>query len=580
MSELLRIENLSVDFTTSEGIVRAVNDISFSIPEGKTVGIVGESGSGKSVTSLGIMRLIPNPPGRIVNGKILFQGTDLLTLSEQQMRKIRGNKISMIFQEPMTSLNPVFTVGYQIAEALILHQNLSKSQARSRTLDLLHQVGIPNPKARIDAYPHEMSGGQKQRVMIAMAIACAPKLLIADEPTTALDVTIQKQVLELLAKLQEEYKMSMLFITHDLGVIADIADDVVVMYRGNMVERNVASKIFKSPQHPYTKGLLACRPKLDHHPARLATVSDFMTEDGQEKVPSEAVLNKSKEQRPVTDSNSVLLELKNINKHFPIRGGLFGGVKSWVKAVDNVSLTVRKGRTLGLVGESGCGKTTLGRTILRLIEPTSGQIIYNGTDITKLGREEMRQMRRKMQIVFQDPYASLNPRMTIGSALIEPMTIHGIGKDYNERHKMAGELMKKVGLDAKFLTRYPHEFSGGQRQRICIARALAVKPEFIICDESVSALDVSIQAQILNLLLDLQKEFGLTYIFISHDLAVVKFISDEVVVMNNGQVVEMSDAVSIYEKPKHEYTRKLLSSIPKGIPKALLGETGEQGLRI
>jgi peptide/nickel transport system ATP-binding protein len=572
MADLLTVSNLSVAFNTSEGVVRAVKDISFSIPEGKTVGIVGESGSGKSVTSLALMRLIPNPPGKIVGGTALFEGKNLFSYTEHEMRRIRGNKISMIFQEPMTSLNPVFTVGYQIAEALILHQKLSKRQARERTLDLLNQVGIPNPTARIDAYPHEMSGGQKQRVMIAMAIACAPKLLIADEPTTALDVTIQKQVLDLLAKLQQEYKMSMLFITHDLGVIADIADEVVVMYRGDIVEKNKTEQIFRAAKHPYTKGLLACRPKLDHHPARLATVSDFMTEDGVEKIPSEAILSKSKEPRPTTSNQPVLLELKNVNKHFPIRGGLFGTVKNWIKAVDGVSFTVRKGRTLGLVGESGCGKTTLGRTILRLVEPTSGEIIYNGRDITKLNREEMRKMRRKMQIVFQDPYASLNPRMTIGSALLEPMIIHNIGKTTKERLQIAGDLMKKVGLEPRFLSRYPHEFSGGQRQRICIARALAVKPEFIICDESVSALDVSIQAQILNLLLDLQNEFGLTYIFISHDLAVVKFISDEVVVMNNGKVVEMADAVSIYERPAHEYTKKLLGSIPRGIPKTLLAE--------
>ena len=570
MSDLLTVKDLSVEFATSEGLVRAVNNISFSIPKGKTVGIVGESGSGKSVTSLAIMRLIPNPPGRITNGQILFGDQDLTQLSEKEMRRIRGNKISMIFQEPMTSLNPVFTVGYQIAETLRLHQGLSKKEAFDRALDLLDQVGIPNPRARINAYPHEMSGGQKQRVMIAMAIGCAPQLLIADEPTTALDVTIQKQVLDLLAKLQETYKMSMLFITHDLGVIADIADDVVVMYRGDIVERNETAKIFRAPTHPYTKGLLACRPSLDNHPHRLVTVSDFMSEDGKEKTPAEHVLNKAKEPRTVTSANPVLLELKNVKKHFPIRGGIFGGVKSWVKAVDDVSLTVRKGRTLGLVGESGCGKTTLGRTILRLIEPTSGKILYNGVDVTKLGREEMRQMRRKMQIVFQDPYASLNPRMTVGAAVMEPMIIHSIGEGPKERLEMAGELMKRVGLDPKVLNRYPHEFSGGQRQRICIARALAVKPEFIICDESVSALDVSIQAQILNLLLDLQEEFNLTYIFISHDLAVVKFISDEVVVMYNGQVVEMADAVSIYERPQHDYTKKLLNSIPKGMPKSLL----------
>jgi peptide/nickel transport system ATP-binding protein len=573
VADLLTVKDLSVEFKTSEGIVKAVDTISFNIPEGKTVGIVGESGSGKSVSSLAIMRLIPNPPGRITSGQIEFMGKDLLKLSEPEMRTIRGNQISMIFQEPMTSLNPVFTVGYQIAEALILHQRLSKREARSRTLDLLNQVGIPNPTQRIDSYPHEMSGGQKQRVMIAMAIACAPKLLIADEPTTALDVTIQKQVLELLAKLQETYKMSMLFITHDLGVIADIADDVVVMYRGKIVEKNQTRNVFVNPTHPYTKGLLSCRPSLTKHPKRLATVSDFMTEDGQEKTPPAKMFESVSGVRPMTDDVApVVLELKNVKKYFPIRGGLFGTVQSWVKAVDDVNLKVRRGRTLGLVGESGCGKTTLGRTILRLIEPTAGEIVYNGVDVTKLGREDMRQMRRKMQIIFQDPYASLNPRMTIGAAITEPMIIHRLGNGPKERLDMAGDLMNRVGLSPNVLTRYPHEFSGGQRQRICIARALAVRPEFIICDESVSALDVSIQAQILNLLLDLQEQFNLTYIFISHDLAVVKFIADEVVVMNNGRVVEMADKFSIYERPQHEYTRKLLDSIPKGTPKSLTGD--------
>ena len=570
-SSIIQIRNLSVEFRTDEGTIRAVKNISFDIPRGKTVGLVGESGSGKSVTSLAVMRLIPNPPGKITSGEIIVDDkNDLLKLSESQMRNVRGNKISMIFQEPMTSLNPVFTVGDQISETLMLHQKLSKAQAMAKSLELLKQVGIPNPTERIKSYPHEMSGGQRQRVMIAMAIACEPDILIADEPTTALDVTIQKQILDLLADLQKKYQMSILFITHDLGVIADIADEVVVMYRGDIVEKGSTEQIFTKPQHPYTKGLLACRPSLERNPRRLPVVSDFMTSDGQEKQLNVEILKQQKQTRVVEDSQSELLKIENVKKHFPLQKGFFGGVKSWVKAVDDVSFTVRKGRTLGLVGESGCGKTTLGRTILRLVDPTDGKILYGGTDITRLDREGMRAMRRKMQIIFQDPYASLNPRMTIGSALMEPMIIHGLGASRAERQEMAGDLMKRVGLDRAMLNRYPHEFSGGQRQRICIARALAVKPEFIIYDESVSALDVSIQAQILNLLLDLQEEMHLTYVFISHDLAVVKFISDEVAVMYNGKVVEMNDAVGIYENPQHDYTKKLLSAIPKGMPKHLL----------
>lgn len=566
---LVDIKDLKIDFRTDDGLVNAVKGISFQIPRGKTVGLVGESGSGKSVTSLGIMRLIPNPPGIISGGQILFDGTDLTKLSEAQMRKVRGNKISMIFQEPMTSLNPVFTVGDQISETILIHQNVTKQEAFEKTLELMHQVGIPDPSKRIHAYPHEMSGGQRQRIMIAMAIACNPELLIADEPTTALDVTIQKQILDLLAKLQEDYKMSMLFITHDLGVIADIADDVVVMYRGNIVEQNTTKNIFTSAQHPYTKGLLACRPSLERNPARLPTVSDFMTEDGREKIVDVKAQAVEKQIRPITEKNQLILELKDVTKHFPIKGGIFGKVQSYVKAVDGVSLQIHKGRTMGLVGESGCGKSTLGRTILRLIEPTSGDIIYNGQNIPKLSTDDMRKLRRKMQIIFQDPYASLNPRMTVATAIMEPMAIHNLGSSKDERFEMASQLMDKVGLDRKFLNRYPHEFSGGQRQRICIARALAVQPEFIICDESVSALDVSIQAQILNLLLDLQKEMNLTYIFISHDLAVVKFIADDVAVMYNGKIVEKANALEIYENPQHDYTKKLLSAIPKGIPKIL-----------
>lgn len=569
-SSIIQVRNLSVEFTTDEGIVKAVKNISFDVPRGKTVGLVGESGSGKSVTSLALMRLIPNPPGRITSGELLLNGKDLLKISESEMRQVRGNKISMIFQEPMTSLNPVFTVGDQISETLMLHQKMSKNAAIAKSIELLTQVGIPNPAERVKSYPHELSGGQRQRVMIAMAIACEPDVLIADEPTTALDVTIQKQILDLLADLQAKYQMSMIFITHDLGVIADIADEVVVMYRGDIVEKGDSESIFLRPKHPYTKGLLACRPSLEQNPRRLPIVSDFMTDDGKEKVVDVAVMKQQKQTRVVSDQQSMLLQIQNVKKHFPMQKGLFGNVKTWVKAVDDVSLNVRKGRTLGLVGESGCGKTTLGRTILRLIEPTAGNVLYNGTDITKLDREGMRAMRRKMQIIFQDPYASLNPRMTVGAALMEPMIIHNLGSSRDERLEMAGALMKKVNLDRNMLNRYPHEFSGGQRQRICIARALAVKPEFIVCDESVSALDVSIQAQILNLLLDLQEELHLTYVFISHDLAVVKFISDEVAVMYNGKVVEMNDAVGIYENPQHDYTKKLLSAIPKGMPKHLL----------
>lgn len=565
---MIEVKNLSIDFKTDEGIVHAVKNVSFSIPKGKTVGLVGESGSGKSVTSLAIMRLIPNPPGKIVSGEILLDGRNLLTLPEGEMRQIRGNKISMIFQEPMTSLNPVFTVGNQICETLTLHQGLSNKQALDRAIELLDQVGIPNPKERVHAYPHKLSGGQRQRVMIAMAIACNPDLLVADEPTTALDVTIQKQILELLANLQSKHGMSMLFITHDLGVIADIADEVAVMYRGDIVEKGATKQIFQSPQHPYTKGLLACRPTLTNTRDRLPVISDFMTAEGKEK--SESTPAPSQPAAKSHANGKTLLEIKSLEKHFPVEKGWLGGVKRWMKAVDGVSLTVKKGQTLGLVGESGCGKTTLGRTILRLIEPSAGSIIYDGSDITNISAEEMRLFRKRMQIIFQDPYASLNPRMTVASIIMEPMVINSMGENKTHRLEMALDLLKRVGLNEKMINRYPHEFSGGQRQRICIARALAVKPEFIVCDESVSALDVSIQAQILNLLLDLQDQLDLTYVFISHDLGVVKFISDDVAVMYDGKIVEKNTAEGIYENPTHDYTKKLLSAIPKGIPKSLM----------
>jgi peptide/nickel transport system ATP-binding protein len=565
-NSLLSIKNLTVDFHTPEGITRAVDNISFDVPEGKTIGIVGESGSGKSVTSLAVMRLIASPPA-VITGEILFQGKNLLAMPEEKMREMRGNKISMIFQEPMTSLNPVFKVGQQIAETLQLHQKLNAKEAWEKSIDLMNQVGIPNPSQRIHAYPHEISGGQKQRVMIAMAIACSPKLLICDEPTTALDVTIQKQVLELLKSLQEQYKMSMLFITHDLGVISDIADDVVVMYRSKMVEKNKTAHIFERSSHPYTKGLIACRPNLGLNPKRLLTVSDFMNEEGIElKVTKERVQVFDKPEFVPTKEN-ILLEIKDLKTYFPIKGGFFGKQVGEVKAVDGVSLSIEKGKTYGLVGESGCGKTTLGRTILRLQEPTSGQIIYNGQDITKLPFEQMRQLRKKMQIIFQDPYSSLNPRMTVAQILTEPLVIHGVGSSKTEQLDRAKSLMEKVGLKSQQLNRYPHEFSGGQRQRICIARALMLNPEFVVCDESVSALDVSIQAQVLNLLLDLQQEFKLTYIFISHDLSVINFISDFIGVMNAGKIIEMGSAKKIYERPENDYTKTLLSAIPRGYPK-------------
>ncbi len=561
---LLSVRDLIVEFQTGEGIVRAVNNVSFDIPHGKTIGIVGESGSGKSVTSLAVMGLLQKPAAVVPQGEILFNGVDLLKCNETKMRELRGNQVSMIFQEPMTSLNPVFKVGEQIAEALRIHKNLSSKEAWEKAVHLMNQVGIPNPAVSAHKFPHEMSGGQKQRVMIAMAISCEPKLLIADEPTTALDVTIQKQVLELLHKLQQEYRMSMMFITHDLGVIGDIADDVVVMYRSNVVEKNNAKHIFTTANHPYTKGLLACRPKLGANPRRLLTVSDFMTEEGKEKVvPVERVQIFDKETVP--DKNDhILLEVSNLVTQFPIKGGFFGGTVDHFKAVNDVSFKIKKGKTLGLVGESGCGKTTLGRSILRLVEPSAGKIIYDGKDITHVKHEELRLLRKKMQIIFQDPYSSLNPRMTIADILIEPLNIHNEGGTKAQRYDMAKALIEKVGLKANQMNRYPHEFSGGQRQRICIARALMLRPEFVICDESVSALDVSIQAQVLNLLLDLQEEFGLTYVFISHDLSVVNFIADEVGVMYAGKIIEMDKASSIYKNAKEEYTRTLLSAIPKG----------------
>lgn len=562
---LLRIQDLSVVFNTAESQVQAVQHLSFDVNVGQTIGLVGESGSGKSVTALSILGLIQQPPGKITSGRIEFEGSNLLSMSEKQLQKIRGNDISMVFQEPMTSLNPVFRVGFQIAEVLRLHKKLNKKQAWQRTIELMDWVGIPEPQRRSRSYSYELSGGQKQRVMIAMAIACEPKLLICDEPTTALDVTIQKQVLELLLQLQKDSGMSMLFITHDLGVIADLADEVVVMYRSQKVEQAPTAEIFNNAQHPYSKGLLACRPKLHNNPKRLLTVADYMTAEGKELIPSmRQQLPHEKEDKA---SHQVLLKVSDLKTYFPIKSGFFGRTTSHVKAVDGVSFQVKKGETLGLVGESGCGKTTLGRTILRLQAADSGSVVYDGIDVFQQSSQEMRKLRSRMQIIFQDPYASLNPRMTVGQAIMEPLKIHRPQDSKVMRWERVAELIKQVDLNPDQLNRYPHEFSGGQRQRISIARALAVDPEFIVCDESVSALDVSVQAQVLNLLLDLQQQHDLTYIFISHDLSVVNFIADRVGVMNEGKIVELNTAEEIYRNPQNPYTQKLLDAIPKGVPK-------------
>jgi peptide/nickel transport system ATP-binding protein len=577
---LLEIKNLVTEFRTEDETVKAVNDVSFTLNKGETIGIVGESGSGKSVTSLSAMRLIPNPPGRIASGEMLFHHKDriidLAKASEKEMRTLRGNEIAMIFQEPMTSLNPVYTCGDQVAETILLHQKVSKKEAKERTIALFKQVQLPRPDVIFDTYPHQISGGQKQRVMIAMAMSCNPSILIADEPTTALDVTVQKTILELMNDLQIKHDMGIMFITHDLGVIAELADKVVVMYKGKLVEQGTVLDIFTNPQHPYTKGLLACRPPLNKRLEWLPTVSDFMTVDADgvmhetnksvEEVTNSLIISpeQTAKQHEKLYAQEPVLQIKNLKTYFPINKGIFGKAKEYVKAVDDVTFDVYPGETLGLVGESGCGKTTLGRTILKLVEPTSGQIIFEGNDLTHLGSKEMREYRKKMQIIFQDPYSSLNPRITIGEAIMEPMRVHNVFSNDEERKARVMELLRRVNLPEQHFYRYPHEFSGGQRQRICIARSLALNPKFIICDESVSALDVSVQAQVLNLLNELKAEFGFTYIFISHDLSVVKFMSDRMIVMNQGEIVEMGLADEIYANPKTEYTKNLINAIPKG----------------
>lgn len=642
---ILEVRNLVTEFTSDGVVTKAVNDVSFVLHKGETIGIVGESGSGKSVTSLSAMRLIPSPPGKISGGQIIYHDAqkgplDLLQATEKQMQSYRGNKLAMIFQEPMTSLNPVLTCGDQVTEAILKHESFpelsklryfleshrnlfylastvafffslitfvsegmapvvslilactgfaligggifysvfskSRALAKGRVIELFKQVKLPRPERIFDAYPHQLSGGQKQRVMIAMAMSCNPDILIADEPTTALDVTVQKTILDLMNDLQVKNNLGIIFITHDLGVIAELADRVVVMYKGKIVEQGTVLDIFTNPQHPYTKGLLACRPKLGRRLRKLPTVSDFMSSDDNDTITETNIsvegLIRSLEENPElrkSEQESMyaktpILHVENLKTWFPVGRSLTGKVTDYVKAVDDVSFDVYPGETLGLVGESGCGKTTLGRTILRLIDPHDGKIIFNGKDITRLSQSEMRAIRKDIQIIFQDPYSSLNPRMTIGEAIMEPMRVHGILDSDKARKNKVVEILERVNMRASHFSRYPHEFSGGQRQRICIARALALQPKFIICDESVSALDVSVQAQVLNLLNELKREFGFTYIFISHDLSVVKFMSDRMIVMNRGKVEEMDSADRIYANPQTDYTRKLINAIPKG----------------
>jgi peptide/nickel transport system ATP-binding protein len=570
MLPLLRIENLSVDFVSETGVTSALKKISLTVNRGEILALVGESGSGKSVTSLSILQLLPSPPAKYSSGKILFSenGTEEMNLLEKDrysLQDIRGNKIAMIFQEPMTSLNPVLTCGEQVMEAILAHKKIGAVSAKQKTLEWFEKVKLPDPLAAFSRYPHQLSGGQKQRVMIAMAMCCQPSLLICDEPTTALDVTVQKTILTLIKELQQLSNMGVIFITHDLGVVAEIADRAAVMHKGEIVEQNSVRNLFTNPQHPYTKALLACRPVNHQRGERLPVVSDFL--GGEEKIrdenaPGVTQINPSGKTEALP--GEVLFRVEDLSVWFPSRKTFLGKVTAHIKAVDNVSFDVYKNETLGLVGESGCGKTTLGRAILRLIEPTSGKIMYNGMNLLTKKKAELNQLRKDIQIIFQDPYSSLNPRLTIGAAIAEPLKVHGLIKGDKGRKDKVMDLLEKVNLNSSHYNRYPHEFSGGQRQRIVIARALALKPSFLVCDESVSALDVSVQAQVLNLLNDLKKEFGFTIIFISHDLSVVRYISDRIMVMNKGKIEETGLSDEVYFSPVSAYTKRLISSIPRG----------------
>ncbi len=556
---LLSIKDLSIKFSHDGRSTAAVHNTSFEVAAGELVAIVGESGSGKSITALSILQLLPGEAK--LNGQIIFhekEEIDLLRLSPKQITGFRGNNIAMIFQEPMTSLNPVFTCGAQVMEAILAHQKVSKKIARQKTIELFENVKLPDPANILNRYPHEISGGQKQRVMIAMAMSCNPSLLIADEPTTALDVTVQKTILELIRSLQDQNNMGVIFITHDLGIVADIADKILVMYKGEIVEQGIAKDILLYPKHPYTKALLACRPAGQPKGKRLPVVSDFF----ENKTTDNRQQTTGNPQSQTDKQSQTALEVKDLSVHFPIKKNIFGKATQFFKAVDDVSFKVQEGDILGLVGESGCGKTTLGRTILQLIKPASGQILLHGKDLTETGAGELRNIRKDLQIVFQDPYGSLNPRITIGDAILEPLKVHAALSNNRQRRERVTELLEKVSLSPEHFNRYPHQFSGGQRQRICVARALALNPSFLIFDESVSALDVSVQAQVLNLLNDLKKEFGFTAIFISHDLSVVHYICNRIMVMHKGRIIEEGTADQVYFDPQNEYTQKLVSSIP------------------